>query len=115
MALGLAAWSPLFARQWIAVELQLMSSAVVRARADRGCVIAADEGCGIVPVPVLRVRIVHEPVCGLRRCVPLMKGSYHSRLESDNLCPMTIEVSHALAATALLMASPESPCLRLAL
>ena len=112
MALGLAAWSPLFARQWIAVELQLLSSAVVPA--DRGCALAADEGCGIVSVPVLRVRIAHEPVCGLRRCVPLMKGSYHSRLESDNLCPMTIEVSRALAATALLMASPESPCLRLA-
>ena len=71
-ALGLAAGSPLFARQWIAVELQLMSSSVVPA--DRGCAIAADEGCGIVSVPVLRVRNAHEPVCGLRRCEPLMNG-----------------------------------------
>ena len=112
MALGLAACSPLFARQWIAVELQLMSSSVVPA--DRGCAIAADEGFGIVSVPVLRVQNAHEPVCGLRRCVPLMKGSYHSRLESDILCPMPIEVLRAVAATALVMASPESPCLQLA-
>ena len=69
MALGLAAGSLLFARQWIAVELQLMSSSVVPA--DRGCAIAADEGFGIVSVPVFRVRSAHEPVCGLRRCVPL--------------------------------------------
>ena len=94
------------------MELQLLSSSVVPA--DRGCVIAADEGFGIVSVPVLRVRNAHEPVCGLRRCVPLMKGSYHSRLESDILGPMTIEVSPAVAATALVMASPESPCLQLA-
>ena len=118
MALGLAACSPLFARQWIAVELQLMSSSVVRSRADRGCAIAADEGCGIVPVPVLRVRIVHEPVCGLRRCVPQRKGLHHLRLASGSLCPMAlaeeaIEVSYVVAATALLLASPESPCLRL--
>ena len=112
MALGLAACSPLFARQWIAVELRLMSSSVVPA--DRGCVIAADEGFGIVSVPVLRVLNAPEPVCGLRRCVPLMKGSYRSRRESDILCPMPIEVSRALAATALVMASPESPCLQLA-
>ena len=87
-----------------------MSSSVVPA--DRGCVIAADEGFGIVSVPVLRVLNAHEPVCGLRRCVPLMKGSHHSRLESDNLCPLTTEVSRALAATALVMELPESPCLR---
>ena len=74
MALGLAACSPLFARQWIAVELQLMNSSGVPASADRGCAIAADEGFGIVSVPVLRVRNAHEPVYGFRRCVPLMKG-----------------------------------------
>ena len=51
-----------------------MSSSVVRSRADRGCAIAADEGFGIVAVPVLRVRNAHEPVYGFRRCVPLMKG-----------------------------------------
>ena len=112
MALGLAACSPLFARQWIAVELRLMSSSVVPA--DRGCVIAADEGFGIASVPGLRVLNAHEPEYGLRRCVPLMKGSHHSRLESDNLCPMTIEVSRALAAAALVMELPKSPCLRLA-
>ena len=112
MALGLVACSPLFARQWIAVELRLMSSSVVPA--DRGCVIAADEGFGIAFVPGLLVLNAHEPVCGLRRCVPLMKGSCHSRLESDTLCQMAIEVSLALAATALVMAFPESPCLQLA-
>ena len=107
MALGLAAGSPLFARQWIAVELQLLSSSVVPA--DRGCVIAADEGYGIVPV--LRVRNAPEPVCGSCRCVPLMNDSSHSRLESDNPCAMTTEVYRAVAATALLLASPDSPCL----
>ena len=70
MALGLADGPRLFARQWIAVELQLLSSSVVPA--DRGCVIAADEGYGIVPV--LRVRNAPEPVCGSCRCVPLMNG-----------------------------------------
>ena len=107
MALVLAACSLLFARQWIAVELQLLSSSVVPA--DRGCVIAADEGYGIVPV--LRVRNAPEPVCGLRRCVPLMKGSYPLRLESDNLCPMTTGVPRALAAIASVMVPPESLCL----
>ena len=90
MALVLAACSLLFARQWIAVELRLMSSSVVPA--DRGCVIAADEGFGTVSFPVPRVLSAPEPVFGLCRCVPLMKGSHHSRLEPDNLCPMTIEV-----------------------
>ena len=89
-----------------------MSSSVVPA--VRGCVIAADEGFEIVCFPVPRVLNAPEPVCGLRRCVPLMKGSHHSRLESDNLCPMTTEVSRALAAAALVMELPESPCLRLA-
>ena len=70
MALGLAAGSLLFARQWIAVELQLLNFSVVPA--VRGCAIAADEGCGIVSVPVFRVRSAHEPVCGLRRYEPLM-------------------------------------------
>ena len=72
MALGLAAGSLLFARQWIAVELQLLNSSVVPA--VRGCAIAADEGCGIVSVPVLRVQNAPEPVYGLRRCVPVMNG-----------------------------------------
>ena len=112
MAPVLVSCSPLCVRQWIAVELRQMSSSVVPA--VRGCVIAADEGFETVCFPVPRVLSAHEPVCGLRRCVPLMKGSHHSRLESDNLCPMTIEVSRALAATALVMASPESPCLQLA-
>ena len=82
-----------------------MSSSVVPA--DRGCVIAADEGFGIAFVPGLLVLNAHEPVCGLRRCVPLMKGSSHSRLESDNLCPMTTGVPRALAAIALVMELPE--------
>ena len=112
MALCLAACSPLFARRWIVVELPLMSSSVVPA--VRGCVIAADEGFETVCSPVPRVLSAPEPVCGLRRCVPLMKGSCHSRLESDTLCQMAIEVSPAVAATALVMASPESPCLQLA-
>ena len=90
MALGLAAGSLLFARQWIAVELQLLNSSVVPA--VRGCVIAADEGFETVCSPVPRVLSAPEPVFGLCRCVPLMKGSHHSRLEPDNLCPMTIEV-----------------------
>ena len=82
--------------------------------ADRGCVTAADEGFGIAFVPGPLVLNDHEPECDCWRCLPMMKGSHHSRLESDNLCPMTIEVSRALAATALVMASPESPCLQLA-
>ena len=70
MALVLAACLPLCVRQWILEEMQLLSFSVVPA--DRGCANAADEGCGIVSVPVLRVRIAHEPVCGLCRCEPLM-------------------------------------------
>ena len=67
-----------------------MSSSVVPA--VRGCVIAADEGFETVCSPVPRVLSAPEPAFGLCRCVPLMKGSHHSRLEPDNLCPMTIEV-----------------------
>ena len=113
MALVLVSCSPLCVRQWIAVELRQMSSSVVPA--VRGCVIAADEGFETVCSPVPRVLSAPEPVCGLRRCVPLMKGSYHSRLESDNLCPMTTGVPRASAAIALVMELPESPGLLLAL
>ena len=106
MALGLAAYSPLFARRWIAVELRLMSSSVVPA--DRGCVIAADEGFGIAFVPGLLVLNAHEPEYG---CWPLMKGLHHSRLGSDSLCPMTPWVPRASAAIASVMVPPESLCL----
>ena len=112
MAPVLVSCSPLCVRQWIAVELRQMSSSVVPA--VRGCVIAADEGFETVCSPVPRVLSAPEPVFGLCRCVPLMKGSHHSRLEPDNLCPMTIEVSRALAAAALVMELSKSPCLRLA-
>ena len=86
-----------------------MSSSVVPA--DRGCVIAADEGFGIAFVPGLLVLNAHEPVCGLRRCVPLMKGLHHSRLGSDSLCPMIAWVPRASAAIASVMVPPESLCL----
>ena len=106
MALGLAAYSPLFARRWIAVELRLMSSSVVPA--DRGCVIAADEGFGIASVPGFLVLNDHEPEYD---CWPLMKGLHHSRLGSDSLCPMTAWVPRASAAIASVMVPPESLCL----
>ena len=106
MALVLAACSLLFARQWIAVELQLKSFSFVPA--DRGCVIAADEGFGIAFVPGLLVLNAHEPEYG---CWPLMKGLHHSRLGSDSLCPMTAWVPRASAAIASVMVPPESLCL----
>ena len=79
--------------------------------ADRGCVTAADEGFGIAFVPGPLVLNDHEPECDCWRCRPMMKGSHHSRLESDNLCPMTTGVSRALAAIASVMVPPELLCL----
>ena len=79
--------------------------------ADRGCVTAAAEGFGIAVVPGLRVLTDHEPECDCWRCRPMMKGSHHSRLESDNLFPMTTGVPRALAAIASVMELPESPFL----
>ena len=67
-----------------------MSSSVVPA--DRGCVIAADEGFGIAFVPGFPVLTDHEPEYD---CWPLMKGLHHSRLGSDSLCPMTAWVPRA--------------------
>ena len=109
MALGLAACSPLFARQWLAVELRLMSSSVVPA--DRGCVIAADEGFGIASVPGFLVLNDHEPVYDYW---PLRKGLHRSRLGSDScvhLRPTTVWDPRASAAIASVMEPPESLCL----
>ena len=109
MALVLAACSLLFARQWIAVELQLKSFSFVPA--DRGCVIAADEGFGIAFVPGLLVLNDHEPVCDYW---PLTKGLHRSRLGSDScvhLRPTTAWVPRASAAIASVMEPPESLCL----
>ena len=79
--------------------------------ADRGCVTAAAEGFGIAVVPGLRVLNDHEPECDCWCCLPMMKGSHRSRLESDNPCPMTTGVSRALAAIASVMVPPELLCL----
>ena len=86
-----------------------MSSSVVPA--DRGCVIAADEGFGIAFVPGRLVLNDHEPGYDYW---PLMKGLNRSRLGTDSyvrlrLRPMTAWVPRASAAitSALVM---EPPC-----
>ena len=93
------------------MELPLMSSSVVPA--DRGCVIAADEGFGIAFVPGPRVLNDHEPEFD---CWPLTarKGFYRLLLGPDScvhLRPMTAGVPRAAAAIASAMKLPESPCL----
>ena len=93
----------------------MRSSVFPAVPADRGCVIAAVEGFGIAFVPGPLVLNDHEPECDCWRCRPLMKGSHHSRLESDNPCPMTTGVSRALAAIASVMVPLELLCLLRAL
>ena len=108
MALGLAACSPLFARQWIAVELRLMSSSVVPA-------VGFGIACGDLDlrVPGFLVRNDHEPVFDYWP-MTARKGLYRSLLGPDScvhLRPTTAGVPLASAAIALAMELPESPCL----
>ena len=88
-----------------------MSSSVVPA--DRGCVIAADEGFGIAFVPGLLVRIDHGPVFDYWP-MTARKGLYRSLLGPDScvlLRPTTAWVPRALAAIASAKELPECPCL----